>query len=95
MKINRYGFTLAEMLLVLVILGILMGIGMGGADRMDPGARGLQRMLQSFVQSSRDRARATGQGVYCRRVCRLPFNISLASSHMMLWGILESNHGRS
>jgi prepilin-type N-terminal cleavage/methylation domain-containing protein len=63
MKINRYGFTLAEMLLVLVILGILMGIGMGGADRMDPGARGLQRMLQSFVQSSRDRARATGQEV--------------------------------
>ncbi|NQU49120.1 MAG: prepilin-type N-terminal cleavage/methylation domain-containing protein [Planctomycetes bacterium] len=63
---HRSGFTLAEMMLVLVILGILMGIGLGGADRMDPGARGLQRMVESFVQSSRDRARATGQNVVLR-----------------------------
>jgi prepilin-type N-terminal cleavage/methylation domain-containing protein len=63
---HRSAFTLAELMLVLVILGVIMGMGLSGADRMDPGGRGLQRMVQSFVQSSRDRARSTGQNVVLR-----------------------------
>lgn len=63
MNNHRRGFTLAELMLVLVILGVILGMGLSGADRMDPGGRGLQRMVQAFVQSSRDRARATGQNV--------------------------------
>ncbi len=66
MKSSRRGFTLAELMLVLVIVGVIMGMGMSGADRMDPGGRGLQRMVQSFIQSSRDRARSTGQNVVLR-----------------------------
>ena len=66
MNTKHRGFTLAELMLVLVLLGVLIGMGMSGADRMDPGGRGLQRMVQSFVQSSRDRARATGQNVIFR-----------------------------
>ncbi len=66
MNSYRRGFTLAELMLVLVILGVIMGMGMSGADRMDPGGRGMQRMVESFVSSSRDRARATGQNVVVR-----------------------------
>ncbi len=60
---RRTGFTLAEMLLVMVLVGILMGFGLSGIDRMDPGARGLATTLETFIQTSRDRARATGQPV--------------------------------
>jgi prepilin-type N-terminal cleavage/methylation domain-containing protein len=59
----RRGFTLAELLLVMVVIGIILGLGVGTIDRMDPGARGLQSTVEAFVQSSRDRARATGQNV--------------------------------
>jgi prepilin-type N-terminal cleavage/methylation domain-containing protein len=63
MNQRRRGFTLAELLLVMVVVGIVMGLGVGTIDRMDPGARGLQTTIEAFVQSSRDRARATGQNV--------------------------------
>ena len=56
----RRGFTLAELLLVMVVLGVIVGMSLGGMDRMDPGARGLQKMAHTFILSSRDRARATG-----------------------------------
>ena len=49
------GFTLAELMLVMVLVGVLLGIGMAGVDRVDPGARGLQASVESFVQSARDR----------------------------------------
>ena len=57
------GFTLAELMLVMVLVGVLLGIGMAGVDRVDPGARGLQASVESFVQSARDRARSSGQPV--------------------------------
>jgi prepilin-type N-terminal cleavage/methylation domain-containing protein len=56
----RRGFTLAELLLVMVVLGVIIGMSLGGMDRMDPGARGLQKTVGTFILSSRDRARATG-----------------------------------
>lgn len=52
----------------MVLLGIVLGLGVGGIDRMDPGARGLQNSVEAFVQSSRDRARASGQRVLLRFV---------------------------
>jgi prepilin-type N-terminal cleavage/methylation domain-containing protein len=57
------GFTLAELMLVMILVGILLGIGMAGVDRVDPGARGLQTSVEAFVQSTRDRARSSGQPV--------------------------------
>ncbi len=57
------GFTLAELMLVMILVGILLGIGMASVDRVDPGARGLQTSVEAFVQSTRDRARSSGQPV--------------------------------
>lgn len=57
------GFTLAELMLVMVLVGVLLGIGVAGVDRVDPGARGLQASVEAFVKSTRDRARSTGQPV--------------------------------
>ena len=59
----RDGFTLVELLFVMVVLGIVLGIGAAGVDRVDPGARGLQAAVSSFLEASRDRARSTGQPV--------------------------------
>ena len=56
----RRGFTIAELLLVMVVLGVIVGIGLGGLDRMDPGTRGFQKTMGTFLLSSRDRARVTG-----------------------------------
>ncbi len=63
------GFTLMEMMVVMILLGIVAGLGFAGFDRMDPGSRGLQVTLESFLEASRDRARASGQEV---RVAILP-----------------------
>ncbi|MBT3340639.1 MAG: prepilin-type N-terminal cleavage/methylation domain-containing protein [Planctomycetes bacterium] len=60
---TQRGFTLVELMLVLLVIGVMMGLGMYGIDRMDPGSRGLQSSLIAFVESSRDRARATGRPV--------------------------------
>ena len=52
------GFTLAELMLVMVLLGVVIGLGVATVDRADPGARGLQKSVEAFVQSARDRARS-------------------------------------
>lgn len=59
----RSGYTLLEMLFVMVLLGIIMGVGVAGFDRMDPGYNGLQSTVETFLESSRDRARTSGHGV--------------------------------
>jgi hypothetical protein len=51
------------MLFVMVLLGIIMGIGVAGFDRMDPGYKGLQSTVETFLESSRDRARSSGHPV--------------------------------
>lgn len=60
------GFTLAELMIVVALIGILLGLGVASIDRVDPGARGLQTTIESFVQSTRDRARSSGQPVSLR-----------------------------
>ena len=60
---SRAGYTLLEMLFVMVLLGIIMGIGVAGFDRMDPGYQGLQSTVETFLESSRDRARTSGHAV--------------------------------
>lgn len=77
------GFTLLEMMVVMILLGIVAGLGFAGFDRLDPGSRGLQLSLETFVDTSRDRARGSGQEVRVRllpadgehgpRVARLVF----------------------
>ena len=57
------GFTLMEMMVVMILLGILAGLGFAGFDKMDPGFRGLQVSLENFLEASRDRARGSGQDV--------------------------------
>ncbi len=57
------GFTLLEMLVVMVLLGLIMGIGVDGFDRMDPGYGGLQSTVSTFIESSRERARSSGKPV--------------------------------
>ncbi|MFK5954973.1 MAG: prepilin-type N-terminal cleavage/methylation domain-containing protein [Planctomycetota bacterium] len=57
------GYTLLEMLFVMVLMGIIMGIGVAGFDRMDPGFKGLQSTVETFLESSRDRARTSGHPV--------------------------------
>lgn len=52
-----------ELLLVMVLIGILLGVGGLAIQRMDPGARGFQDTLLAFLESSRDRARASGHPV--------------------------------
>lgn len=52
-----------ELLLVMVVIGVVMGIGLSGFDRMDPGYQGLQSTVQTFLESSRDRARTSGHPV--------------------------------
>lgn len=58
-RTSAAGFTLAELLLVLFLLGIILGIGGMYVQRADPGSRGLQDSAVTFVGSSRDRARAS------------------------------------
>lgn len=66
---REIGFTLMEMMVVMVLLGVIAGLGFAGFDSMDPGHRGLQVSLENFLEGSRDRARGTGQEV---RVMVLP-----------------------
>lgn len=67
-RVRHAGFTLAELMLVMVLVGVLLGIGMAGVDRVDPGARGLQASVEAFVQSARDRARSSGQPVVMKMI---------------------------
>lgn len=57
------GFTLLEMMLVMLLLGIVAGLGFAGLDRVDPGHRGLQVTLVQFLAQSRERARTSGHPV--------------------------------
>jgi len=63
LRSSRAGYTLLEMLFVMVLLGIIMGIGVAGFDRVDPGYKGLQSTVETFLESSRDRARTSGHAV--------------------------------
>lgn len=63
------GFTLMEMMVVMILLGVIAGLGFAGFDSMDPGHRGLQVSLENFLEASRDRARGSGQEV---RVLLIP-----------------------
>lgn len=60
---RQRGFTLMELLLVMVVIGVILGIGVSGFDRMDPGYQGLRSTVETFLESSRDRARTSGHGV--------------------------------
>ncbi|MFT7517401.1 MAG: prepilin-type N-terminal cleavage/methylation domain-containing protein [Myxococcota bacterium] len=56
-------FTLLELMVVMVMIGIVAGIGMAGFDRIEPGRSSLQAAVENFIESSRDRARASNQTV--------------------------------
>jgi len=60
---REIGFTLMEMMVVMILLGVIAGLGFAGFDSMDPGHRGLQVSLENFLEASRDRARGSGQEV--------------------------------
>jgi hypothetical protein len=47
----------------MVMIGIVAGIGMAGFDRIEPGRSSLQASVENFIESSRDRARASNQKV--------------------------------
>lgn len=57
------GFTLAELMIVLFLLGLLLGLPLALIERMDPGAKGLESSIASYIRASRDRARTTGDYV--------------------------------
>ncbi|MDP6850059.1 MAG: prepilin-type N-terminal cleavage/methylation domain-containing protein [Planctomycetota bacterium] len=84
------GFTLAELLLVLFLLGVLLGLPIALVDRADPGARGLATSLSSFIESSRDRARTTGQPV---RLEQLPEDLehSARFTRLVFRPVLEAS----
>lgn len=60
---KRTAFTLLELMLVMVLLGVVAGIGLTGFDNIDPGYRALESSVTTFIESSRDRARASGYPV--------------------------------
>ncbi len=55
------GFTLLELMLVLLVLGLVAGLGSLGLERMDPGSRGVQATVRAFLETTRDQARRTGR----------------------------------
>ena len=57
------GFTLLEMVVVMILLGIIAGIGVATYDRFDPGNRGALSSVQTFLETSRDQARVSGHPV--------------------------------
>ena len=56
-------FTLLELMVVMVLIGIVAGVGMSGFDRIEPGRSSMQAAVENFIESSRDRARASNQNV--------------------------------
>lgn len=57
------GFTLMELIVVMVLLGIIAGLGVASYDRFDPGNRAVLSSAQTFLESSRDQARVSGHPV--------------------------------
>lgn len=53
---SRAGFTLLELLMVTVILGLLFGIGLGVVSSLDLGRRAALSSVQSVVRSARNSA---------------------------------------
>ncbi len=47
----------------MVMIGIVAGVGMAGFDRIEPGRSSMQSAVENFIESSRDRARASNQKV--------------------------------
>lgn len=62
------GFTLLELILVMVVLGVVAGISVAGIDRFDPGNRGLRVSIETFLEGSRDRARVSGHPVSVKQM---------------------------
>ena len=50
-------------MVVMVLIGIVAGVGMSGFDRIEPGRSSMQAAVENFIESSRDRARASNQNV--------------------------------
>lgn len=50
-------------MVVMVMIGVVAGIGMAGFDRIEPGRSSFQASIENFIESSRDRARASNQSV--------------------------------
>ncbi len=63
---DRAAFTLIELFLVLLVLGVVVGLTVFRVDRSDPGARGLRSAVEAFLESSRSRARLQGEAVLVR-----------------------------
>ncbi|TAH38938.1 MAG: hypothetical protein EYC70_03220 [Planctomycetota bacterium] len=93
---RRAGFTLLELLLIMALLGVLLGLGAFGVDRAGPGARGLAATLGTFLTTSRDRARASGQPVLVEilppgaedqpaRIARYVYQPAIAASFEPRW----------
>lgn len=57
------GFTLLELIIVMLVLGVVAGVSIAGIDRFDPGNLGLRSSVETFLESSRDRARVSGHPV--------------------------------
>ncbi|MFQ5749601.1 MAG: LamG-like jellyroll fold domain-containing protein [Planctomycetota bacterium] len=55
------GFTLLELMLVLLVLGLVAGLSSLGLQRIDPGSRGVQATVRAFLETTRDQARRTGR----------------------------------
>jgi prepilin-type N-terminal cleavage/methylation domain-containing protein len=62
------GFTLLELIIVMVVLGVVAGISVAGIDRFDPGNRGLRASIETFLEGSRDRARISGHPVSVKQI---------------------------
>ncbi|MCP4092498.1 MAG: prepilin-type N-terminal cleavage/methylation domain-containing protein [Planctomycetes bacterium] len=62
------GFTLLELIIVMVVLGVVAGVSVAGIDRFDPGNRGLRVSIETFLEGSRDRARISGHPVSVKQM---------------------------
>lgn len=60
------GFTLMELLLVVVLIALVAGIGSLGIDSFDRGPSTSAPAVLAFIEASRERARASGQMVELR-----------------------------
>lgn len=57
------GFTLLELVIVMILLGVIAGLGVASYDNFAPGNRAVSSSVQTFLESSRDQARISGHPV--------------------------------